>query len=79
MGVLTARVLCVFSMLAWIGPAIGADLLKNPGQPSAGTVHTSPGMIDQLQQVPADGPQARVAVYRFTDRTAKGKGGYRGW
>jgi curli biogenesis system outer membrane secretion channel CsgG len=60
-----------------------AEMIKNPGQPTAQTVSTTEKSIDQAQVEPYNGPKARLrAVYRFGDRTGKGKGivhGYPGY
>jgi curli biogenesis system outer membrane secretion channel CsgG len=67
-------------MVAGCGPV--GEAIQNPGQATTQTVSTSQQSIDQVQLEAYDGPKARVAVYRFTDQTAKGGGGYgtrRGW
>ncbi len=59
-----------------------AEMLQNAGQPTAQTVSTTDRNIEEYQLEPYNGPKARVAVYRFTDRTAKGKAvvyGYHGY
>jgi curli biogenesis system outer membrane secretion channel CsgG len=50
-------------------------MIQNAGQPTANTVSTTQTTIDQFQLEPYNGPKARVAVSRFTDQTAKGRGG----
>lgn len=72
-------VLALALMLAGCG-AVG-EAIQNPGQATTQTVSTSQQSIDQVQLEAYDGPKARVAVYRFTDQTAKGGGAYnrRGW
>lgn len=50
-----------------------AEMLQNPGQPTAETVSTTKKTIEEVQLEPYNGPKARVAVYRFTDQTAKGE------
>ena len=49
-------------------------MIKNPGQPTAETVSTTEKSINEVQLEPYNGPKARVAVYRFADQTAKGRG-----
>jgi len=73
-------VLAIILMLAGCGPV--GEAIQNPGQATTQTVSTSQQSIDQVQLEAYDGPKARVAVYRFTDQTAKGGGAYstrRGW
>jgi len=61
-------------MFAGCGP-IG-EAIQNPGRPTAETASVSKPSIDEVQLEPYDGPKARVAVYRFGDKSAKGGGGY---
>lgn len=49
-------------------------MIQNAGQPTAKTVSATEQAIDQAQLEPYNGPKARVAVSRFTDQSAKGKG-----
>jgi curli biogenesis system outer membrane secretion channel CsgG len=73
-------VLALLLGLAGCGPV--GEAIQNPGQATTQTVSTSQQSIDQAQLEAYDGPKARVAVYRFTDQTAKGGGAYsnrRGW
>jgi curli biogenesis system outer membrane secretion channel CsgG len=64
----------LLGIIAGCGPV--QELVQNPGQPTAQTVSSSQQSIDQVQLEPYDGPKARVAVYRFADKSAKGGGGY---
>jgi curli biogenesis system outer membrane secretion channel CsgG len=64
------------------GCAQMGEMLKNAGQPTAKTVSATEQSIDQAQLEAYNGPKARVAVSRFTDQSAKGKGiavGYPGF
>ena len=65
------------------GCAPMAEMIQNAGQTSVKTVSTTEQSIDQAQLEAYNGPKARVAVYRFGDRTGKGKGivvkGYPGY
>ncbi len=63
--------------LAGCGPM--AEMIQNPGQPTAQTISTSEKSIDQAQLEAYNGPKARVAVYRFGDQTAKGGATGRGY
>jgi curli biogenesis system outer membrane secretion channel CsgG len=65
-------VLVLAMILTGCGPMAG--MMQNPGQPTAETVSTTEQSIDQAQLEAYNGPKARVAVYRFTDQTAKGGG-----
>jgi curli biogenesis system outer membrane secretion channel CsgG/peptidoglycan hydrolase-like protein with peptidoglycan-binding domain len=69
------------SLLIGCGPM--GEMMQNPGQPTAATVSTTEKSIEEYQLEPYNGPQARVAVYRFGDQTAKGggvvRGGYPGY
>jgi curli biogenesis system outer membrane secretion channel CsgG len=59
-----------------------AEMIQNAGQPSTQTVSATEQTIEQAQLEAYNGPKARVAVYRFGDRTGKGKGivqGYPGY
>lgn len=67
----------VFSVLI-AGCAPLGEMIQNAGQPTAETVSTTEKSIEEYQHEPYDGPKARVAVYRFGDRTAKGGGIVRG-
>jgi len=58
-------------------PPIG-EMIEHAGEPTAEVVSTTEPTIEEYQLEPYDGPKARVAVYRFGDRTAKGGGGVRG-
>ena len=73
--------LCGLAMvLAGCGPM--AEMIQNPGLPTARTVSTTGQTIDQVQLEPYNGPKARVAVSRFLDQSGKGKGiavGYPGY
>jgi curli biogenesis system outer membrane secretion channel CsgG len=51
------------------------EMIQNAGQPSVKTVSTTEPTIDQAQLEAYNGPKARVAVSRFSDQTAKGRGG----
>jgi curli biogenesis system outer membrane secretion channel CsgG/peptidoglycan hydrolase-like protein with peptidoglycan-binding domain len=56
------------------------EMMQNPGEPTTKTVSTTQPTLDQAQLEPYDGPKARVAVYQFGDRSAKGRGaGYGGY
>lgn len=59
-------------------PPIG-EMVERAGEPTAEVVSTTEPTIEVFQLEPYDGPKARVAVYRFGDRTAKGGGRYRGF
>jgi curli biogenesis system outer membrane secretion channel CsgG len=75
-----AVVFALVLIVAGCGPV--GEAIQNPGQATTQTVSTSQQSIDQVQLEAYDGPKARVAVYRFTDQTAKGGGAYntrRGW
>ena len=67
-------VVALVLMLAGCGPV--GEAIQNPGQATTQTVSTSQQSIDQVQLEAYDGPKARVAVYRFTDQSAKGGGAY---
>ena len=56
------------------GCAPMAEMIQNAGGPSVKTASTTEQSIDQGQLESYNGPKARVAVYRFGDRTGKGKG-----
>ena len=71
--------LSILLCLLLAGCAPMAEMLQNAGQPTAQTVSTTDRNIEEYQLEPYNGPKARVAVYRFTDRTAKGGGGVRGF
>jgi len=51
-----------------------AEMIEHAGEPTAEVVSTTEPTIQEYQLEPYDGPKARVAVYRFGDRTAKGGG-----
>ena len=67
----------VFGVLI-AGCAPLGEMIQNAGQPTAVIVSTTEKSIDEVQLEPYNGPKARVAVYRFGDRTAKGGGVVRG-
>jgi curli biogenesis system outer membrane secretion channel CsgG len=47
--------------------------IQNAGQPTVKTVSTTEQGLNEAGLEPYNGPKARVAVYRFGDRTGKGK------
>lgn len=59
-------------------PPIG-EMVEHAGEPTAEVDSTTEPTIEEFQLEPYDGPKARVAVYRFGDRTAKGGGRYSGY
>ena len=64
------------------GCAPMAEMIQNAGQPTVHTVSATGPSIDQAQLEAYNGPKARVAVYRFGDRSGKGRGlvyGYPGF
>src|SRR3972149_4184330 len=65
------------------GCAPMAEMIQNPGQPTVKTVSTTEQGLNEADLESYNGPKARVAVYRFGDRTGKGKGivvqGYPGY
>jgi len=67
--------LLIALLLVLAGCAPMAEMIQNAGQPTARTVSTTEQSIDQAQLEAYNGPKARVAVSRFSDQTAKGKGG----
>ena len=77
------RVAVYFLASLLIGCGSMGEMIQNPGQPTAATVSTTDKSIEEYQLQPYNGPQARVAVYRFGDQTAKGggvvRGGYPGY
>ena len=70
------RLFAAFLSSVIFGCAATQQMTQNPGQPTTEVVSRSEQNIDQVQLEPYDGPKARVAVYRFTDKSAKGGGGY---
>jgi len=58
--------------LSACGPV--GEMIQNAGQPTTTTVSTTDRSIDQYQLEAYNGPKARVAVSRFEDQTAKGRG-----
>src|SRR5688572_10836179 len=70
------RLFAAFLSLVISGCAATQQMTQNPGQPTTEVVSRSEQNIDQVQLEPYDGPKARVAVYRFADKSAKGGGGY---
>ncbi len=62
------------ALLAGCGPM--GEAIQNPGKPTTQTASVSKPSIDEVQLEPYDGPKARIAVYRFGDKSAKGGGGY---
>lgn len=72
------QVTALFLALLLFGCGPMGEMMQNPGQPTAATVSTTEKSIDEYQLEPYNGPQARVAVYRFGDQTAKGGGTVRG-
>jgi len=69
------RLFAAFLSLVISGCAATQQMTQNPGQPTTEVVSRSEQNIDQVQLEPYDGPKARVAVYRFADKSAKGGGG----
>jgi curli biogenesis system outer membrane secretion channel CsgG len=59
-------------MLAGCGPM--GEMIEHAGEPTAKTVSTTDKSIEEYQLEAYNGPKARVAVYQFTDQTAKGRG-----
>src|SRR5713226_493249 len=59
-------------LLAGCGPM--GEMIQHAGQPTAKTESTTEKSIEAYQLEPYNGPKARVAVYQFTDQTAKGRG-----
>jgi len=68
------RLLIAFPLIL-AGCAPVAEMIQDAGQPTAKTVSATDQTIDQVQLEAYNGPKARVAVSRFSDQTAKGKGG----
>jgi curli biogenesis system outer membrane secretion channel CsgG len=77
------RFLSFFLPILFAGCGAMGEMIQHPGEPTAKTESTTEKSIEQYQLEPYDGPQARVAVYRFADQTAKGggvvRGGYPGY
>ena len=70
------RLFAAFLSLVISGCAATQQMTQNLGQPTTEVVSRSEQNIDQVQLELYDGPKARVAVYRFADKSAKGGGGY---
>ena len=50
------------------------EMIEHAGEPTAKTESTTEKSIEAYQLEAYNGPKARVAVYQFTDQTAKGRG-----
>lgn len=59
-------------LLAGCGPM--GEMIQHAGEPTAKTESTTEKSIQEYQLEAYNGPKARVAVYQFTDQTAKGRG-----
>jgi curli biogenesis system outer membrane secretion channel CsgG len=70
------RLFAAFFLLMIAGCGSTQQMMQNPGQPTSEVTSRSEQNIDQVQLESYDGPKARVAVYRFADKSAKGGGGY---
>ena len=77
-GRCTMHVTALFLALLLIGCGAMGEMIQNAGEPTAKTVSTTEKSIEEHQLEAYNGPKARVAVYRFEDRTAKGGGSIRG-
>jgi curli biogenesis system outer membrane secretion channel CsgG len=73
------RIALAFTMMMLASCAPVSEMIRNAGQPTAQTVSVTDQSIDQLQLEAYNGPKARVAVYQFIDRTAKGGGSPYAW
>lgn len=71
-------IVALFLTVLLVGSGQMGEMLRHAGEPTAETVSPTEKSIEEYQLEPYDGPQARVAVYRFQDQTAKGSGATHG-
>jgi hypothetical protein len=68
----------LFLTVLLVGCGQMGDMIQDAGEPTAETVSRTEKSIEEYQLEPYDGPQARVAVYRFQDHAANRAGVVRG-